>query len=126
MDFEQPVPAFLVLLLQQDSFVADFGRKVSIIQICQNKGLYARLELFKKWLRSRIWMTEAVEPLVEKCCPTLGRVALEYRNVDTNVVFLPNPIKAADTLLNQVTVEWQVEQDHLRGELEVSTFTANL
>ena len=48
--------------------------------------------------------------------------SLQIGNVDLNIVSLADTVKTADTLLQQIRVERQIEHHQIAGELEVTAF----
>jgi hypothetical protein len=54
----------------------------------------------------------------------LGRF-FQVRDVDLDIVRLANTVQTANTLLQQVRVEWQVKHHQMAGELEVTPFRAD-
>ena len=70
-------------------------------------------------------MTEAVQHHIKHIRPDGSGVVIKHRNVQADVILLPDAVKAADALLDQVTVKRQIEQNQVAGKLEVAAFAAD-
>jgi hypothetical protein len=71
-------------------------------------------------------MLEGTESIVVPVEKNRLRAALEVWDVDVDDLSLADAIEAADTLLQQVGIERQIEQDEVMGKLEIASLRTDL
>ena len=128
VDLQQAVAALLQLRFQLIMLrAAGFNQIVKTVSIFRCGQVVNQLTVHAviDGAAGRAGVFKRVQPFVIPAHQHRLRGFFKIWHVDLNVVRLANTIQTADTLLEQIRVEGQIEHHQMAGELEVTPFRAD-
>ena len=130
IDLEQAVAAMFQFGIQ---FRVEGARFCHEARECQGLRIARQHEAMKlitvlsvDTIGSRRHLFERVQRLLIPVVEDFLSAACKHRQMNLDGVFLTDPVEATDALLQQIRVQWQIEQYQMTAELEVASLAANL
>ena len=125
VNFQQAIAALFQLRFQRFMlFAAGFNQVVKTVGVFRRRQVVDQLTVnaVVDGTTGRAGVLECVQTFMEPANQHRLGGFFEERHVDLNIVRLTDTVQTADTLLQQVRVEWQIKHHQVAGELEVTAF----